>query len=175
MSVAAREKALMDFEEQEEVAVMLMSLKAASVGLNLVCANHVLLLDVWWNPTVEDQAIDRAHRLGQRKPVQVREWVLCVSFRSPVWEEDRVKAPSKHRRRLAKAQKPRTPHALRERGHRATRKHRSYQVSCFACFADVLSVYGWLLFSAGGVPARTSCTQRLGFPPGIVVEMKTAL
>jgi hypothetical protein len=77
MSVAAREKALMDFEEQEEVAVMLMSLKAASVGLNLVCANHVLLLDVWWNPTVEDQAIDRAHRLGQRKPVQVR-YVSCV-------------------------------------------------------------------------------------------------
>jgi SNF2 family DNA or RNA helicase len=76
MSVAAREKALMDFEEQEDVAVILMSLKAASVGLNLVCANHVLLLDVWWNPTVEDQAIDRAHRLGQRKTVQVHRFVI---------------------------------------------------------------------------------------------------
>lgn len=48
-----------------------MSLKAASLGLNLVAANHVLLLDLWWNPTTEDQAIDRAHRIGQTRPVTV--------------------------------------------------------------------------------------------------------
>jgi len=48
-----------------------MSLKAASLGLNLVVANHVLLLDLWWNPTTEDQAIDRAHRIGQTRPVTV--------------------------------------------------------------------------------------------------------
>ena len=48
-----------------------MSLKAASLGLNMVAACHVLLLDLWWNPTTEDQAIDRAHRIGQPRPVTV--------------------------------------------------------------------------------------------------------
>ena len=50
---------------------MIMSLKAASLGLNMVAANHVLLLDLWWNPTTEEQAIDRAHRIGQTRPVEV--------------------------------------------------------------------------------------------------------
>lgn len=48
-----------------------MSLKAASLGLNLVAATHVIILDLWWNPTTEDQAIDRAHRIGQTRPVSV--------------------------------------------------------------------------------------------------------
>lgn len=48
-----------------------MSLKAASLGLNMVAACHVILLDIWWNPTLEDQAIDRAHRIGQTRPVTV--------------------------------------------------------------------------------------------------------
>lgn len=50
---------------------MLMSLKAGNLGLNMVAATHVVLLDLWWNPTTEDQAIDRAHRIGQTKPVIV--------------------------------------------------------------------------------------------------------
>lgn len=50
---------------------MLMSLKAGNLGLNMVAACHVILLDLWWNPTTEDQAIDRAHRIGQTKPVTV--------------------------------------------------------------------------------------------------------
>ena len=50
---------------------MIMSLKAASLGLNMVAACHVILLDLWWNPTTEDQAIDRAHRIGQTRPVSV--------------------------------------------------------------------------------------------------------
>jgi SNF2 family DNA or RNA helicase len=50
---------------------MMMSLKAASLGLNMVAANHVVLLDLWWNPTTEDQAIDRAHRIGQTRSVSV--------------------------------------------------------------------------------------------------------
>lgn len=53
-----------------------MSLKAASLGLNLVAANHVLLMDVWWNPTTEDQAIDRAHRIGQIRPVNVQRFTI---------------------------------------------------------------------------------------------------
>lgn len=50
---------------------MLMSLKAGNLGLNMVAACHIILLDLWWNPTTEDQAIDRAHRIGQTRPVTV--------------------------------------------------------------------------------------------------------
>ncbi|CDY34874.1 BnaAnng17470D [Brassica napus] len=50
---------------------MIMSLKAACVGLNLVAASLVLIMDPWWNPTTEDQAIDRVHRIGQTRPVRV--------------------------------------------------------------------------------------------------------
>ena len=48
-----------------------MSLKAGNLGLDMVAACHVILLDLWWNPTTEDQAIDRAHRIGQTRPVSV--------------------------------------------------------------------------------------------------------
>lgn len=71
MSVAARERAVNDFKTVPEVSVMIMSLKAASLGLNMVAACHVLMLDLWWNPTTEDQAVDRAHRIGQTRPVTV--------------------------------------------------------------------------------------------------------
>ena len=47
---------------------MLISLKAGGTGLNLTAADHVFLLDPWWNPAVEDQAADRAHRIGQDAP-----------------------------------------------------------------------------------------------------------
>lgn len=61
---------LLDFFSLQ-VTVMLMSLKAGNLGLNMVAACHVILLDLWWNPTTEDQAIDRAHRIGQTRPVTV--------------------------------------------------------------------------------------------------------
>ncbi len=51
--------------------MLLVSLKAASLGLNLTAANHVVLMDLWWNPSVEEQAIDRAHRIGQARTVLV--------------------------------------------------------------------------------------------------------
>jgi SNF2 family DNA or RNA helicase len=51
--------------------VMLLSLKAGGTGLNLTAADHVFLIDPWWNPAVEDQAADRAHRIGQDKSVMV--------------------------------------------------------------------------------------------------------
>ncbi|GJX98218.1 helicase-like transcription factor CHR28 isoform X2, partial [Tanacetum coccineum] len=71
MSIPERDKAVKDFNRLPEVRVMIMSLKAASLGLNMVAANHVLLLDLWWNPTTEEQAIDRAHRICQTRPVKV--------------------------------------------------------------------------------------------------------
>lgn len=65
---------------------MIMCLKAASLGLNLIVASHVLMLDLWWNPTTEDQAIDRAHRIGQTRPVTV----VRLTVRDTV--EDRILA-----------------------------------------------------------------------------------
>jgi SNF2 family DNA or RNA helicase len=57
--------------------VFVLSLKAGGTGLNLTAANHVIHYDRWWNPAVEDQATDRAFRIGQRKNVQVRK-LTCV-------------------------------------------------------------------------------------------------
>ncbi|RAL39437.1 hypothetical protein DM860_002970 [Cuscuta australis] len=94
MSVVARDKAVKDFNTIPEVSVMIMSLKAASLGLNLVVACHVILLDPWWNPATEDQAIDRAHRIGQRRPVTV----LRLTVEDTV--EDRILAIQKKKREL---------------------------------------------------------------------------
>ncbi|CAI9787921.1 unnamed protein product [Fraxinus pennsylvanica] len=92
MSVGARDNAVKDFNTNPEVTVMIMSLKAASLGLNMVAACHVLLLDLWWNPTTEDQAIDRAHRIGQTRPVSV----LRLTVKDTV--EDRILALQQKKR-----------------------------------------------------------------------------
>ncbi|KAL1210785.1 Helicase-like transcription factor CHR28 [Cardamine amara subsp. amara] len=94
MSVAARDKAVQDFNTLPEVSVMIMSLKAASLGLNMVAACHVLMLDLWWNPTTEDQAIDRAHRIGQTRPVTV------VRFTVKDTVEDRILALQQKKRMM---------------------------------------------------------------------------
>ncbi|XP_042483318.1 helicase-like transcription factor CHR28 [Macadamia integrifolia] len=94
MSVVARDKAVKDFNSLPEVSVMIMSLKAASLGLNMVAACHVLLLDLWWNPTTEDQAIDRAHRIGQTRPVTV----LRLTVKDTV--EDRILALQQKKREM---------------------------------------------------------------------------
>jgi SNF2 family DNA or RNA helicase len=60
-----------EFQAEAGPPVMLVSLKAGGTGLNLTAADHVFLLDPWWNPAVEDQAADRAHRIGQERPVMV--------------------------------------------------------------------------------------------------------
>jgi SNF2 family DNA or RNA helicase len=60
-----------EFQNDAGPPVLLVSLKAGGTGLNLTAADHVFLLDPWWNPAVEDQAADRAHRIGQQRPVLV--------------------------------------------------------------------------------------------------------
>lgn len=60
-----------EFQSESGPPVLLLSLKAGGVGLNLTAADHVFLLDPWWNPAAEDQAADRAHRIGQDKPVMI--------------------------------------------------------------------------------------------------------
>ena len=57
------------FQGDPECKLFLISLKAGGLGLNLTAADYVFLLDPWWNPAVEAQAIDRAHRIGQSKRV----------------------------------------------------------------------------------------------------------
>jgi SNF2 family DNA or RNA helicase len=60
-----------EFQAAGGPPVLLVSLKAGGTGLNLTAADHVFLVDPWWNPAVEDQAADRAHRIGQDRPVMV--------------------------------------------------------------------------------------------------------
>ena len=57
--------------QKGEADVFLLSLKAGGTGLNLTAADYVIHLDPWWNPAVEDQASDRAHRIGQKRPVTI--------------------------------------------------------------------------------------------------------
>lgn len=64
-SAQDREKAVNEFQNNEEIRVFLISLKAGGVGLNLTAADYVYIVDPWWNPAVEQQAIDRTHRIGQ--------------------------------------------------------------------------------------------------------------
>ena len=83
------------FGELDEPALFLLSLKAGGTGLNLTAANHVIHVDRWWNPAVEDQATDRAFRIGQRRNVQVRKFV-CVGTL-----EERIDAMIEEKKALA--------------------------------------------------------------------------
>jgi len=68
-SAPDREKAIQSFQNDESIRVFLISLKAGGVGLNLTAADYVYIVDPWWNPAVEQQAIDRTHRIGQTKNI----------------------------------------------------------------------------------------------------------
>jgi non-specific serine/threonine protein kinase len=73
----ARDELVRRFERTDGPPLFVLSLKAGGVGLNLTAANHVLHVDRWWNPAVENQATDRAFRIGQRRDVQVRK-LMCA-------------------------------------------------------------------------------------------------
>jgi len=76
MNPAQREAVISAFKEDPDVRVILISLKAGGVALNLTVATHIYLMDPWWNPAAEYQAIDRAHRLGQHKPIRAVRFVV---------------------------------------------------------------------------------------------------
>ncbi|HLZ55602.1 MAG TPA: DEAD/DEAH box helicase [Ktedonosporobacter sp.] len=82
-------------EERQTVPLFILSLKAGGVGLNLTAANHVFHFDRWWNPAVENQATDRAFRIGQRKNVQVHKFI-CVGTL-----EERIDQMIEQKRELA--------------------------------------------------------------------------
>ncbi|KAK7200378.1 DNA repair protein [Novymonas esmeraldas] len=75
LTLAQRQSVLQAFLHDGTVRVILISLKAGGEGLNLQVANHVVLTDPWWNPAVEMQAVQRAHRIGQTRPVQAVRFV----------------------------------------------------------------------------------------------------
>ncbi|HEY8375919.1 MAG TPA: DEAD/DEAH box helicase, partial [Nannocystis sp.] len=85
------------FQDPDGPPVMLISLKAGGTGLNLTAADHVFLLDPWWNPAVEDQAADRAHRIGQDRPVVVHRLVAEDTV------EERILALQAKKRAIAAA------------------------------------------------------------------------
>lgn len=76
MSASSRNQCIIDFFDKQELDVLLISLKAGNVGLTLTCASHIVIMDPFWNPFVEEQAMDRAHRIGQMRPVFVHRLVI---------------------------------------------------------------------------------------------------
>ena len=91
----ARDAMVEQFAETDGPPLMIASLKAGGTGLNLTAANHVLHVDRWWNPAVEDQATDRAHRIGQQREVEVRTFVCIGTI------EERIDAMIRDKRTLS--------------------------------------------------------------------------
>ena len=79
-----REKVIKAFQEDEENRIFLISLKAGGVGLNLTEADYVFIIDPWWNPAAENQAINRAHRIGQDKHVFVYRFITENSIEEKI-------------------------------------------------------------------------------------------
>jgi SNF2 family DNA or RNA helicase len=106
-----REKAIVEFQENQECKVFLISLKAGGVGLNLTAADYVYIVDPWWNPAVEQQAIDRTHRIGQTKSVfayrfickeTIEEKMLLLQERKRLLAEDLISDDSAIMKRLTR-------------------------------------------------------------------------
>ncbi|MBQ0990911.1 DEAD/DEAH box helicase [Micromonospora sp. H61] len=92
---AERDALVQRFQSAEGPPLFVLSLKAGGTGLTLTAANHVVHVDRWWNPAVEDQATDRAFRIGQRRRVQVRKFVCAGTV------EEKVAAMIADKRSLA--------------------------------------------------------------------------
>jgi len=90
-----REEMIRRFREDKDIHVILMSYGAGSVGLNLQFAGYVFLFDRWWNPAVEDQAINRAHRIGAAGPVTVTRFISTNTV------EERINQTLENKRRLS--------------------------------------------------------------------------
>jgi len=88
---------VVDRFQEGKVPVFLISLRAGGVGLNLTAADTVIHFDPWWNPAVENQATDRAHRIGQDKPVFVYKLIIENSI------EEKIQKIQQNKAALAKA------------------------------------------------------------------------
>ncbi|CAO1614933.1 unnamed protein product [Parajaminaea phylloscopi] len=92
-----REAALADVRDNPETKIILISFKAGSTGLNLTCCSRVILMDLWYNPMLEEQGMDRAHRVGQKRDV----YMYKVCIKDTV--EQRILALQEKKRELSKA------------------------------------------------------------------------
>jgi len=90
-----RAEVVRSFQNVEGGAIFLLSLKAGSFGLNLTAASYVILFDPWWNPAVENQAIDRTHRIGQNRTVIAYRLLIKNSI------EEKVRLLQKQKKALA--------------------------------------------------------------------------
>ena len=90
-----REKIVEEFQEDDDIRIFLISLKAGGTGLNLTQADYVYLIDPWWNPAVENQAIDRCYRIGQEKHV------MAVRLITPNTIEEKIMELQQHKKTLA--------------------------------------------------------------------------
>ena len=90
-----RDELVTRFQSGDGPPLFLLSLRAGGTGLNLTAANHVIHLDRWWNPAVEDQATDRAFRIGQRRNVQVRKFICTGTL------EEKIDAMIEEKKALA--------------------------------------------------------------------------
>ncbi|MFT4015606.1 MAG: DEAD/DEAH box helicase [Agriterribacter sp.] len=95
-SATDREKAITRFQNDDTCRVFLISLKAGGVGLNLTAADYVYIVDPWWNPAVEQQAIDRTHRIGQTKNIFAYRMICKDTI------EDKILQLQEKKRSLAK-------------------------------------------------------------------------
>ena len=95
-STKDREGTVRQFQEDEKTSIFLISLKAGGVGLNLTAADYVFLYDPWWNEAAENQAIDRAHRFGQKGTVIARRYVTALSI------EEKIMSLKEHKSALSK-------------------------------------------------------------------------
>lgn len=95
-TVAERERAIQRFQNEDSCRVFLISLKAGGVGLNLTAADYVYIVDPWWNPAVEQQAIDRTHRIGQTKNIFAYRMICTDTV------EDKILKLQERKRNLAK-------------------------------------------------------------------------
>ncbi|MBN2544812.1 MAG: DEAD/DEAH box helicase, partial [Spirochaetes bacterium] len=91
-TIKHRERAIKDFQEKEDNKIFLLSLKAGGVGINLTSADYVIIFDPWWNPAIENQAIDRAHRIGQTKKVIIYKYIVKNTIEEKILQlQDRKK------------------------------------------------------------------------------------
>lgn len=97
MTADARENTLQKIKSSKSTRVILISFKAGSTGLNLTTCNNVILVDMWWNPALEDQAFDRAHRFGQTRDVNIFKLKIDETV------EDRILTLQENKRKLAHA------------------------------------------------------------------------
>ena len=79
-----REEIVNEFRNNEKIQVFLISIKAGGVGLNLIEADYVFILDPWWNPAVERQAVDRTHRIGQTKNIFIYKFITKNSVEEKI-------------------------------------------------------------------------------------------